>query len=237
MDSTPAFVMHIRPFKNSSAIVDFFTISQGLMSAVVKGMKRPKSRQYSMIQPFIPLQINYVGRSELKTLTQVDSECPIPLLQGKNILLGIYLNELIVKLFEYHDAHPLLFEAYHMALQLLGKASDALEQQAVLRQFELQLLGELGYALVLEQDGKTHQPIEKDLLYSYSPKIGLYEVSSQLDAEICISGASLCAFATNARMTEHELREIKHLMRHVLAHYLGNQTIESRQLFRTKTYE
>lgn len=232
MDSDNAFVMHVRPFKNTSALVDFFTQNHGMLTILAKGIKRPRSHQHYLVQPFMPLKIHFMGKGELKTLTQIDSEKSIPILQGKSILLGMYLNELIVKLLEWQDAHPVLFQDYFETIVNLAKSSDMRVQQTLLRQFEIKLLAELGYGIDLLHDGKTHLPIEKELLYSYAPQIGLYESSSQLsNTQISVSGANILAFAKNEILSEHALLEIKRLMRSILSVYLGNKSIESRKLF------
>ena len=40
----PAYVLHTRPFQNTSLLVDFFTYDYGRVTAVAKGARREKSK-------------------------------------------------------------------------------------------------------------------------------------------------------------------------------------------------
>ena len=43
-----AFVLHRRPYRETSYIVDFFTLQEGKISAVAKGVKNSKSDRKSL---------------------------------------------------------------------------------------------------------------------------------------------------------------------------------------------
>ena len=53
----PAYVIHQRPYRDTSAIVEIFSEAHGRHALVAKGLKRPKSRLKGLIQPFQPLLI------------------------------------------------------------------------------------------------------------------------------------------------------------------------------------
>ncbi len=228
-----AYIIHIRPFKDSSALLECLSEMHGLVTLIAKGAKRPRSRMQGLIQPFIPLQLGWVGKGELKTLTQIEAQVLYPKLVGHNILLGLYLNELLIRLLQRHDPHPQLFQDYDHAISTLASSTSDLERQFILRQFELKLLAELGYGLDLTCDVKTGEEISPDLLYSYDPTVGIFETSSFISTQqqLAVSGASIIALHKGVCEIESELKEIKKLMRFVLAHYLGNKPIQSRKLF------
>lgn len=231
VELTPAYILHTRPFRDSSAIVECLSHQQGLISLIARGAKRPRSQWRGLIQPFIPLQMSWIGHSELKTLTHVEAEKICPKLSGSKILLGLYLNELLMRLLQRFDPHPQLYHDYDAAISAISVLQNNEEQQFILRQFELKLLAELGYGLDLSCDAKTLQKLEPELLYTYDPNIGIIENSVNLSKDqVVVSGASIIAL-NNGHFDSAQLREMKKLMRLVLAHHLGNKSIQSRKLF------
>jgi len=227
----PAYILHIRPFKDSSALLDCLSYQHGIVSLVARGAKRPRSQWRGLMQPFIPLQMGWIGRGELKTLTQLEAEKISPKLTGTNILLGLYLNELLLRLLQRFDPHPQLYHDYDTTIHAISVLQNGDEQQFILRQFELKLLAELGYGLDLTCDAKTQEKLAPELLYTYDPNIGIIENSDNLSKEqIVVSGASIIALH-NGHFDSAQLREMKKLMRFVLAHHLGDKPIQSRRLF------
>ncbi len=232
VELTDCYILHSRPFKDSSALLDCFSAQYGLVTLIAKGAKRPRSRLQGLIQPFMLLQMSWVGKSELKTLSQVEATVLYPKLSGPKLLLGLYLNELLMRLLQHQDSHPSLFADYDHTINALEQSSLETEQQMILRQFELKLVAELGYGIDLFHEAKTGESISPELLYSFDATIGMIEASSMsLSDKLTISGASIIALQTGVCENEMQLREAKKLMRFVLAHYLGNKPLQSRKLF------
>ena len=73
-DWDDCFLLHHRPHGETSLIVDVFTKKNGKMSVIAKGAKKPKSKFFGYLAPFTKLKITYSGRSELKTLTNIDRD-------------------------------------------------------------------------------------------------------------------------------------------------------------------
>ena len=69
-----AFLLHQRPYGNTSVMAEIFTLENGRISVIARGAKKPKSKFFGVLSPFSKLRITYRGRSELKTLTNVDKE-------------------------------------------------------------------------------------------------------------------------------------------------------------------
>lgn len=228
-----AYILHRRAFKESSVVMECFSRQGGWISLVGRGAKRARSRFDALLQPFILIEMEWGGRGDLKTLYKAESKMLLPILKQEKLIVGLYLNELLVRLLQRADPHPLLFDFYHTTLQKLTLLSEDFEIQKALRQFEVQLLSELGYGLGFESDTKGY-PISLDLLYSYDPKIGIYEIAEGSIQEGCIvSGAALLALQQNDYPSEMVLREAKKLMRFILGCYLGNKPLETRKLYRT----
>jgi DNA repair protein RecO (recombination protein O) len=244
-----AYVLHTRPWRDSSLIVELFTMSQGRIGAIARGARRPHARLSGVLQPFRPLLVSAAGRGELATLSGAELRLPggRPLaLQGHTLISGFYLNELLMKLLARHDPHPRLFDAYDAALATLGAGDlspDAVSEQQALRRFEQVLLSEIGYGLVLDHDVATGAPIDAAAEYDYHPERGPVAVATysgvrQVDAPrpsgacVRLRGSSLLDLSRGELRDPEGLREIRNLMRMALAICLGGQPLRSRELFR-----
>ena len=230
----PAFVLHRRPFRDTSAMVELWTESTGRISVVARGIQRPRSPLRSLLQPFRPLLVSWVGRGEMPTLTAAEADgVPLPL-AGERLLSGLYLNELLLKLLARGDAHPALFHAYRQTIVALlnTAAADVAMEQRILRLFEKCLLTELGYGLLLDRDGRTGRVIDPQQVYRYDFDAGPVPIPATTTAsdEHQISGASLLALAQDQLATAEHLRQAKYLLRQAIDHHLGQQQINSREL-------
>ena len=147
-DQQAAYVLHSRPYRDTSLIVDFFTLEHGKVSAVVQGARRPNSKMRASVQPFVPVQIAWRGRNDLKTLTQAEPVAAMIFLKGNALLCGLYVNELLERLLQPFDGHPKLYVYYQYVLNELVAGHDI---EGALRTFEHRLLDELGVLPKLEQ--------------------------------------------------------------------------------------
>jgi len=227
----PGYVIHSRPYRDSSALLDVFTAEYGRISLVARGTRRQSRRNTSaaLLQPFIPLLLSFSGRSELKTLIAMEPAQAGLMLRGERMFSGMYMNELLVRLLHRHDAHPVLFSAYDLALKALA---GSIVVDAVLRPFEVSLLDELGYNLALTVDGANGEPVYPSSWYRYQPGVGLvanHDSNSGHANTYCGSDllAMACGdFAGSARFAA------KRLLREALAVHLGDSPLRSRELFR-----
>ncbi|MEP5568378.1 MAG: DNA repair protein RecO, partial [Halioglobus sp.] len=149
----PTYILHSRPYRDTSLILEVLCAEHGRISLVSKGARRRTKggSNAALLQPFVPLLLSFSGRSEMKTLTHVEAAGVAPQLRGERLFSGMYMNELLMRLLHRHDPHPQLFAAYGAAL---GELADAAPVEATLRRFELGLLEELGYGFSLLEDGQ-----------------------------------------------------------------------------------
>ncbi len=228
-DLQPAFVIHQRPFRETSLVLDVFSSRQGRVGIVAKGAHRPRSAWRGILQPFQSLLLAWSGRGELGTLTHAERAGSMPPLRGSRIMSGFYVNELLTRLLARGDPHPRLYEAYVEALAALaGPAAD----EPILRIFEKRLLEEIGYGLVLDRDSDSGAPIEEGRDYHYQTDKGPWRTAPVDVATVRIGGSALIALAREALAGNEELRETKMLMRFVLGSHLGGKPLASRELFR-----
>src|SRR5204863_9032006 len=137
----------------------------GRVALVARGARRARSELRAAIQAFQPLSLSWSGAGELKTLLKAEWRGGLPLVGGSALLCGFYVNELLLKLLPREDPHPQLFRDYETALVELASSA---EQAPVLRQFELKLLAELGYALPLTHEADTGRPVDPAERYYYA---------------------------------------------------------------------
>lgn len=223
---TPAVVLHTRPFRNSSLIVELFTREYGRVAAVAKSARGPRSRYRGRIVPFNPLIVSWTGRHELKTLGSVESTQCGALLEGTALLCGFYLNELLMRLLGKEDPYPALYDRYLSILNCLDHPHADIE----LRYFECHLLNVLGYGLSLTKDYVSGRPIEADQVYRYVPAQGFLQTTNQHDIN-AFSGRLLLALAHEDLVDLDDKKSAKRLMRLVLSRHLGEKPIYSRDLF------
>lgn len=217
----PAFVLHGRPYKETSALVDLFT-PQGRLRAVLRGAR---GKSGSLARPFLPLEIELRGKGELKNLARLEPNGIPNLLHGEVLFSGLYLNELLIRLLPAQDPHPALFEHYAATLQALATGHPL---QPLLRTFEWRLLDELGYGFALAQD--IHgQPLAPDIHYRLLPDAGL-EAVDHLQPGLFL-GRDLLALAEADWQQPASLGTAKRLMRQALAPHLGGRPLVSRELF------
>ncbi len=222
----PGYVLHSYPYQETSLIVEVFTREFGRVAMVAKGAKRPQSPLRSVLMPFHALTLDWSGRADLKTLRTAEWRGAFRLLTGRALICGFYLNELLLKLLHRDDAHDALFDAYEQTLQAL---LDGGAHAVVLRCFEKRLLGELGYALLLDRDAETLQPLHPNRRYQYIIDRGpVPSMQSQNGLELF--GQTLIDMDADNYASPVTQQQSKSLMRHLIGHYLGHQTLHSRQL-------
>ena len=61
-----AFVLHARPWSETSLIIDLFSEESGRVRVVAKGARRKRSNLKGALQPFTPLLVRWSGRGDVK---------------------------------------------------------------------------------------------------------------------------------------------------------------------------
>lgn len=222
-------MLHRRPYRETSLLVDLFAQEHGLLRAVARGIRGGKPQA---LQPFVALEVAWTGSGTLKTLTHVETSAPaMPLLTGRALYLGLYVNELLVRLLPEYDPHPALHARYRQLLRELTQPGDA---EPLLRRFELALLADLGYGLALDRDGHTGLRIEPDVDYVFVAGTGLVRrgVVGDATGRHRLPGSHLLAMAAEDYSDAGVRQCAKELLRAALADHLGDRPLRSRELFR-----
>ncbi len=224
----PAYVLHTRPYRDTSLIVDFLTPDYGRVSAVARGVRQRKGNKRQLLNPFSRLLISWQGKTDLKLMTHVEADNHYVHLEGNYLYSGFYLNELLVRLLPEMDSHNHLFVDYEVSLVALSKR-DPLEP--ILRKFELYLLRELGYALDFTHDARSHQPISPAHMYACDIHEGFFLALDIAPTPLLIKGEYLLAMAINDYHHPDTLIAAKKLVRMMLKPLLGYKPLKSRELF------
>lgn len=229
IDLTPVYVLHTRPFRNTSCIADLFSEKFGIVSVVARSARGPKSRYQGQLQLFTPMLASWFGQHELKTLGDVElSGMPIQLNQTP-LFCGFYFNELLIRLLHKEDPHQQLFHIYHHSLYRLEKGDPI---PVILRLFEKKLLDELGYGLPLRYEANSRTPIQANHFYYYEKSQGFLPCADDDHGDQTVfSGKALLSISAETLDDDATLAAAKRLMRMALASVLGNKPLNSRVFF------
>ena len=163
-----AFVLHTYPWRESSLIVEFLTENEGRVSTVAKGARRRTSNLRGLLMPFNRLSIRYSKKGDLRSLMSAEwDEKGKKQLVGKQLFVGFYINELLLKFVQRSESCKKLFSDYESTLKNL--ASFPKTQEVHLRRFEFAILKEIG----VMPDFSEHHGSSNEHLY-VSPEQGIF---------------------------------------------------------------
>lgn len=231
----PAYVLHHRPYRDTSRILELFTRDHGRVSVFARGARgngrTGSSSLISVLQPFNRLLVSWSGRGEAGQLTGAEFDGAMQPLPPDRLVHGFYLNELLLKLFARHDSHPDVFALYSQTLEQL-KHEDAVRP---LRLFEKRLLEALGYGLALERDAHDDMPIEPEASYHYRLEQGPVRVHAVMEhvdwkAAAVYSGATLLSLAREELTDAAVCADARRLFRAALDRCLDGRELRSRQV-------
>ncbi|MEE9452461.1 MAG: DNA repair protein RecO [Gammaproteobacteria bacterium] len=223
----PAFVLHSKPFRNTSLWLDLFTLDQGRVHAIARGGRRSRASGKILLQPFTPLLVECVGKNDLLTLRRIEAQTQAYRLYANCLISGLYLNELLRCLLIRFDPHAKLFQNYS---DTLVQMTDVTRLEPALRLFEKNLLRETGYGLHLTHEAKTHKAIEPDRYYLYYAEEGLSPCLSAHESGAFL-GQDLMAIEANQFTGASVLSAAKRLLRIALTQRLGGKELHSRKMF------
>ncbi|MCE9679066.1 DNA repair protein RecO [Shewanella sp. AS1] len=220
------YVLHTRPYRESSVLVNLLVDGQGRVDCVAR-TGSGKSSIKSILQPFQPLLFQLGGRSSLKSLYQVEAASPAIPLSGEVSFAGFYLNEILVRCLDVEHGAEQLFFTYHKTLMAMA----AQFSQAQLRYFELALLKELGVMPSLEFD-TTQEAIEPGGYYRLLQEEGF---APALGPKSNHFSGQLLRDLDEGTLQETDFLQAKLLMRQLMTAVLGDKPLKSRALFAKKT--
>ncbi len=211
-----AFVLHSRPYREKSRLVELWTLEHGRISAVMRQHVPPL---------FQPCLVAWRGKNPLKTISHCESVGMPLVLEGDALFAGFYLNELLVRLLACEETQIELFALY---AESLAQLNDRASLELLLRRFERSLLSALGYALNFRIDAAGHAVLA-ERYYWYYPEQGF--VCAPKDEQDSWSGKVLLAIALEDFGNASIRQAAKLILRTALAQHLGAKPLKSRELW------
>ena len=221
----PCFLLHSRSFGDTSIIADVFTESFGKLSIMAKGAKNPRSKFFGHLIPFSALRIIVTGKSEMKTLTQIDSNLISHSVKGPHDLYTyLYVNELMMRLLPKGLPNQELYDLYQKFVEL-ARADSISELD--LRVFELDLLDVLGYGINFDTDTKENSEFKDSIIYSYIPEKGFHNAGD-------VNGYSAMEISAikNRTLEGIDKLKLKSLLQVAISACLDGRELSSREYFR-----
>jgi DNA repair protein RecO (recombination protein O) len=217
IEQQPAYVLHARPYRETSLLLECLTREHGRLGVVARGVRGERSRlRRAQLEPFQPVLMDLLLRGEMATLTAVETVGTPLRLPGDAGLAGLYLNELVVRLTGRQDPFPLLFDAYAQTLARLA-AGESLAW--TLRRFERDLLELIGYGLQLQHDSDTGEALLADASYRYRVEQGAVRCAA--DSALALRGSDLLALEQDCMPDNSGLKSLRDMMREVIRFHLG----------------
>jgi DNA repair protein RecO (recombination protein O) len=227
VELTPGYLLHHRPWRDSSRILEVFTREYGRLTLFARAVRGPAARLAPVLQAFQPLLLSWSGRGEAPSLTAAERARHVPALPGERLLAAFYLNELLLKLTIRHDPLPELFDYYDAAL---GALRDAATLEPALRVFEKRLLEVLGYGLNLAAEARTGAPLEADAYYRFQPGRGF--VAAVRGGAGTLAGDSLLSLARENLTGARELEDARRVLQAALGACLEGRPLATRAVAR-----
>jgi len=220
---TPGYILHHRPYRDTSRILEVFTREHGRLSLFARGVRGPKAKLASVLQPFQLLLLSWTGRGEAGQLTGAECVEQGVSLPASCLMSAFYLSELLLKLTTRHDALPALFDDYHETLEGFRRGGQL---EPGLRVFEKRLLETIGYGLDLSAEANTGERIVAGAYYHFRPAQGL--VPTAADAPGALAGESLINLASERLQGVRELDDSRRLLQAALAQCLEGRPLSTR---------
>lgn len=223
IEQQPAYVLHSRPYRETSLLLECLTRDYGRVGVVARGVRRERARvQRAQLEPFQRLSLDLLLRGELATLQAAEpAEAPLRLV-GDAGLAGLYLNELTVRLSGRQDPLPDVFDAYARTLPRLA-AGEPLAW--TLRRFERDLLEAVGYGLQLAYEAESGDPVEPAQHYRYLVEQG--PLPCRPGTAHALRGSDLLALGEDVSPDAAGLSALRVMMREVIRFHLGGGELKA----------
>lgn len=230
-DAEPAYVLHARPWRETSLLLELLTEHHGRIGMVARGVQDPRKHVLrAALQPLQHIRFDGVQRGELAQLRMAEAIDAAPRLSGDAGLAAFYVSELTLRLAPRQDPHSGLYDLY-------GQVRARLRQDAqlawTLRRFERDLLEALGFGLDFSHEGDG-DPVDPAARYRLDPEHGPRRVlSERVDAAgrgQTATGRALLALANDDMPDAADLQGLRRVLRTLIAHYLGGRGLKSWEL-------
>jgi DNA repair protein RecO (recombination protein O) len=222
VENQPAYVLHARPWRETSRIVEVLTRDHGRVALVARGLTGPRRHTLrAALQPLQSVRLDYLPRGELARLVQAEALDAAPVLAGEALLAAFYVNELLLRLCPRQEPQPRVHALYGPLRAALAHAPSL---AWTLRRFERDLLDALGVGLPWDHAGDG-SPIDPAAAYRIDPEHGA--VLDPRAGRDSVGGEALLALANDVQPAPAALASLRPALRAVLAAQLGPTGLKS----------
>lgn len=222
--NSEAYVLHARSYRETSLLVEVVSDQYGREGLIARGARSRRGEIAWRLQPFRCLHLVWRPRGDLGMLHGVE-ELDSHRLPVSTMGVGMYLNELLMRLLPRHQEVHGIYQAYTAALRSLAQA---LPVEPVLRSFELRLLSGLGYAPLLDCEADSGLQLDPDGDYRFFPEQGPVRVT--VGARDAVKGSALLAMSREDWSDPETLVTAKGVLRTALEAQLGPKGLRTRAL-------
>ena len=171
--TTDAINLKSYPLNDNDSIVVMFSKTKGLMRAVAKGAKRPKSKLGARIQMFIANRLLLLEGKNLDTITEAQSLNTFSKIRNDfdKLSYSMYIAEVVNNFCsnQYNqdenseEIYNLIFSAYEKMAAAKAKKDVLL----IILKFQIKMMNLLGWGIDFSSCSVCQKPIEEDAYFSY----------------------------------------------------------------------
>ena len=172
--TTDAINLKNYPLNDNDSIVVMFSRQKGLIRAVAKGAKRPKSKLGARIQMFIANKLMLFEGKNLDTIAQAQSLNTFSKIRNDldKLSYSMYVAELVNSFCSnqynkdenYDEIYDLIFNAY----EKIANSQTREEVILIVLKFQIKLMNILGWGLDFNYCAVCQKEIENDSYFSHS---------------------------------------------------------------------
>ena len=216
-----ALVMRTKPYRETSAMVNLFSMRHGRITAVRKGLRRGKGGM--PLEPFSYVKISLIGRSGLKTLTQCELIKSYQL-ANEGLAAGFYIYELLTRGLLEHQVEEQVFIHTLATIEAISGGSITLP----LRRFERLFLDRLGYGIDFSQT-QSGALLKDSAMYEFQPEAGFVEVNIP-SRSAAMTGELIKRIGDEDYVDTEAIKGARMLYQQALAQIIGEKPLVSRSL-------
>lgn len=224
------FVIQKRDYRNNSFILTVFTKSGKVLRGILNKANKYCLNLYKAYSWKIYL------RQGLSLITEVEITSTQYAITGTNNFCGLYINELIGRLYDGFEDAELIYKAYISVLSELSSIHQQQELEKKLRLFELQLFNHLGYGIDFNYDQQGNK-ICAESQYIFTPGEGFiyYNTGKSFEQNLLtFNGADLLIIGANMVNEKTILTLLKKINRSMINYLLQGKPLISRKFFEYK---
>ncbi|HEY9035059.1 MAG TPA: DNA repair protein RecO [Pseudomonadales bacterium] len=224
-----AFVLHSRPYRETSAILQCYSRQHGRIDGVLRGVYQQgrKGQQLrAAVQTGNQLELEWRGREGLKTMVRCELLAAARCATVRHLACLAYVNELMLHFLPAGQPAPALFHDYSYLVQAM--AIDR-SPERVLRLYEFALLDELGCVPDFSWDSSRNAPLQAGRCYSIDPQRGVVDGAGD---SLCLDAADLEALAQRELASARSLQIAKRVNRRLIDFQLAGRELKARALYR-----